>query len=633
MDHINNKKDRLEILYLEDSPMDAELIYNYLCENFEMEIKMDIVTKEKEFILAISLKKYDLILADFVLPDFDGFAALNHVISICPATPFICVSGFIGEEKAVELLKAGATDYVLKDKLGRLENSIIRALKESQENEYKEKQAAELIIANEELIFQNCEKDKLATELSKANTYLNNLFSYSNAAIFISDAQWHIKQINHTFEILIGQSEGAILGKSAGILFPFGKAIESINRIKNSMNDKSCDTIEIDILHKDGSVRTLLLNTSIVFDFDGITIVSFICQGQDITQRKKAEAEIRYLSYYDQLTGLYNRRFYEEELKRLNTKRNLPLSLLMGDVNGLKLVNDSFGHAVGDELLKKVAAVIKTGCRADDIIARLGGDEVVVILPKINAAETEKIIERIRNLASKENIGGVNISISFGFETKEHEEEDIREIFKKAEDHMYRNKLYESPAIKGDTIELIMKTLFEKNNREYNHSQKVSQICEAIAKILNFDKDDINQIKTAGLMHDIGKIGICDEILNNSSELNFEEWHELKRHPEIGYRILSSVNEFSKIADQVLQHHEQWDGKGYPKGLKRDEIMLQSRIITIAEAYEAMTSDWMFRRALSEKEAINEIKRCSGTKFDPDLSHVFVEKVLGKKWA
>ncbi|HEY5556544.1 diguanylate cyclase, partial [Acetobacterium sp.] len=586
-------------------------IYEYLRENFESDIKMDIVMKEEEFVSALSLKKYDLILADFMLPDFNGFVALEYVISICPTTPFICVSGFIGEETAVELLKKGATDYVSKDKLGRLKHSIERAIKEAKENKEKEKRAA---------------------ELSRANAYLDNLFNNSNAAIIISDEQWNIKQINRAFKNLTGYSEDEILGKSISILFPLDKVNESINRIKNSLDDKSWDTIEIELQNKNGFVKTFLFNTAIIFDSDGLTPVSIICQGQDITERKKSENEILYLSYYDQLTGLYNRRFYEEELKRLDTRRNLPLSLIMGDINGLKLINDSFGHAMGDELLKKAAKVIKKGCRIDDIIARHGGDEFVIILPETNAAETEKIIERIKDLSANEKIGGFGISISFGFETKEKEDENIKAIFKKAEDRMYRDKLSESPSIRGKTIELIMSTLYEKNHREHLHSIRVGELCAVIAAEMDFSKDDVNQIRTAGLMHDIGKIGVDDKILNTPRELSPDEWQDIKRHPEIGYRILSSVNELSEIANQVLQHHEQVDGEGYPKGLKRSEILLESRIIAVVEAFDAMTSNWTFRRALSEEDAINELKRCSGTKFDPDITRLFIEKVLGKDW-
>jgi len=168
----NEKRYPLRILSLEDSPMDAELIKEYLLENFGSEIQIKVVANEADFISSISKDKYDLILADFILPGFNGFAALAHAKSICPSTPFLCVSGFIGEEAAVELLKQGATDYILKDRLGRLKYSMERALKESKENEEKEKRAAELLIANKELVFQNEEKEKRASELILANKEL-----------------------------------------------------------------------------------------------------------------------------------------------------------------------------------------------------------------------------------------------------------------------------------------------------------------------------------------------------------------------------------------------------------------------------------------------------------------------------
>jgi diguanylate cyclase (GGDEF)-like protein/putative nucleotidyltransferase with HDIG domain len=351
---------------------------------------------------------------------------------------------------------------------------------------------------------------------------------------------------------------------------------------------------------------------------------------QDITERKNREEEISYLSYHDQLTGLYNRRFYEEELKRLDTERNLPLTIAMGDVNGLKLINDSFGHYMGDELLKKVAQVIKTGCRADDIIARLGGDEFVMILPKTSTIETEKMILRIKELLQVEKIGALDISVSFGFETKIKKDDSIDEIIKNTEDHMYRHKLYEGLSIRSKTIDLIMNTLYEKNNREMLHSKRVSALCEAIAIKLGMDKDDINQIRLAGLMHDIGKIGIDEKILNKPDKLNNEEWKEIQRHSEIGYRILSSVNEFSEIADYVLEHQERWDGNGYPRKLKGEEISLQARIIAVADAYDAMTTQRTYGNTLSEEEAIIEINKCSGIQFDPNIVKVFNEKVLNQ---
>ena len=352
----------------------------------------------------------------------------------------------------------------------------------------------------------------------------------------------------------------------------------------------------------------------------------------DITDRVKREEEIKYSNYHDQLTGLYNRRFYEEELRRLDTNRNYPMTIVMGDLNGLKLINDSFGHSMGDQLLKKVAEIITEGCRADDIIARVGGDEFVIILPKTDEQEAERIIDRINTFASKSKIMSLSVSISFGYETKKTADQNIDDIYKIAEDHMYKYKLYESTSVKSKVIDLIMGTLYEKNQREELHSKRVSEICESIAQKLNLSTSEIRRIKLTGLIHDIGKIGIDENVLNSNGKLNTEEWNEIKRHPEVGYRILSSVNEFSEVAASALGHHERWDGKGYPKGLTGDAIPFASRIIAIADSFDAMTSERTYRATLCKEDAAKEIRRFSGTQFDPDIARVFIEKVLGEVW-
>lgn len=348
----------------------------------------------------------------------------------------------------------------------------------------------------------------------------------------------------------------------------------------------------------------------------------------DVTERKKAEQEIRYLSYHDYLTGLHNRRFYEEELERLDTPDNLPITLIMADVNGLKLINDSFGHLKGDELLKKAAALISEGAPEGSVTARLGGDEFIVISPRTDIFQVVEVINNMKLKTLNERIDAFDVSISFGYEVKESEDQDIQEIYKRAEDDMYKHKLYESASIKNKTIELIMNTLYEKSGREMRHSRRVSELCKSIAVAMGLTKDAVNQIGAAGLMHDIGKMGIDEKILNKEGQLNFEEWLEIKRHPEIGYRILSSSNEFSELAKYVYEHHERWDGKGYPKKLKGPEISIQARIIGVADAYDAMTCDRSYRKGLNQRAAISELKKYIGLQFDPKVTRIFIEKVL-----
>lgn len=399
--------------------------------------------------------------------------------------------------------------------------------------------------------------------------------------------------------------------------------IENINKV---MEEKSTADFIFRILRQDGEERIINMRMIPQFD-DRQDHIGNFGTIQDITRIRKTEEEIRYLSYHDYLTGLFNRRFYEEVLIKLDTEENYPLTLVMADVNGLKMINDSFGHAVGDELLQMAANVIKRGCRQNDVIARLGGDEFVIILAKTDAETAALIIKQLEMLAAQEKIYGLKLSIAFGYRTKTRKEESIQQVLKNAEDDMYRHKLYESASMRSKTIELIMNTLYEKSNREMMHSNRVGQICEKIGIRMKLDQDEINQIRTAGLIHDIGKMGIDEKILNKPGALCDEEWSEIKRHPEIGYRILSSVNEFSEMANCILEHHERWDGQGYPKGLKGEEISLQGRIVAVADSFDAMTSDRTYRKGLAQNEAIAEIKRCAGSHFDPLVARMLVEVV------
>jgi len=407
--------------------------------------------------------------------------------------------------------------------------------------------------------------------------------------------------------------------------------VEKPSNIIEQMEKADKEGIIFETIHylKDGTSLPVEVSSQGTF-FGGKRILLSIVR--DITERKKAEEDIIYLSYHDQLTGLYNRRFYEEELLRLNDAKNIPIALIMADVNGLKLTNDAFGHKAGDILLKKIANILKRACEDNGIIARIGGDEFIILLQRTNEKEAEKIVNLIKVAIANEQPDKVILSVSIGFAVKEDVFEDINEVFKKSEAEMYKCKLSESATMRRKTVDLIMNLLYEKSNIELEHSKKVSKICEDIATKMNFENDHINQIRIAGLMHDIGKIGINETILNKEGNLDEDEWHDVRRHSEIGYQILRSINEFSKIADYVLEHHERWDGEGYPKGLKGEEISLEARIVAVADAYEAMISNRTYSKALSKEEAIDEFRRCSGSQFDPEITKVFTEMLLDRNY-
>lgn len=478
------------------------------------------------------------------------------------------------------------------------------------------------------------ERKTLELALSNERKLLEITLKSVGDGVISTDNMGNIMFLNKVTEALTGWTQEAARGKS----------IEEVFHIVNEFTRERSSNIVKKVLES-GKILELDNNT-ILISRDGIEchiedsaapilqengeIVGVVLVFRDVTEKKERQKEILYLSYHDQLTGLYNRRFYEEELKRLNIERNLPITIVMGDVNGLKLINDSFGHVTGDELLKKVAEVITKGCRADEIIARLGGDEFVILLPRTDAIETQQIIKRINDLSLKQKIGDLDISISFGYETKNNSQESIEEVFKKAEDHMYKKKLCESPGVREKTISAIINTLNVKNKREGDHSLRVSALCKRMGEALELPEYENEELKSIGLLHDIGKIAIDQNVLNKPGKLTENEWKEIKRHPEIGYRILGTVSDLSEMAEYELAHHERWDGKGYPRGLKGEEIPFVSRIITIADAYDAMTSERSYRSPLPEKLVIEELQKNAGIQFDPKLVSIFIEKVLGK---
>jgi diguanylate cyclase (GGDEF)-like protein/PAS domain S-box-containing protein len=349
---------------------------------------------------------------------------------------------------------------------------------------------------------------------------------------------------------------------------------------------------------------------------------------RDASEKRKRQQEIEYLSYHDQLTGLYNRRFLEEEQKRLDVPRNLPLSLAMIDVNGLKLVNDAFGHKTGDALLKKVAEILTRECRGDDIIGRIGGDEFVILLPGMGPEEVGRLMERIKGRMEDERIGDVPVSVSFGWATKVSPEEDAGKIFEQAEDNMYRNKISERSSYQYKVVQLILKALYEKSPGEEGHSLRVSSLCGVIGKAMGLNPAEVKELEMAGTVHDIGKVVISGEILNKNKPLEESDWAEIRKHPEAGYSILSTLNRYSPLADIVLMHHERWDGSGYPKGLEGENIPLFARIVSVAEAFDAMRQRAESGKSFCFEEVLGELERNAGTQFDPVIVEVLVEEIF-----
>jgi diguanylate cyclase (GGDEF)-like protein/PAS domain S-box-containing protein len=461
--------------------------------------------------------------------------------------------------------------------------------------------------------------------------FKTTLLSVGDGVISV-DEQGKVLILNHVAQELTGWNHEEAIGKPIQEIFHIIDAATR-ERCDNPVQKVllTGDTIEQTnqniLISKDGIERPIEESAAPIKDDQG-NITGVVLVFRDYTEKKKRLDDIIYHSFHDSLTGLYNRSFFEAEMERLDTNRNLPFTVIMGDVNGLKLVNDTFGHALGDELLIKVAEIMKISCREDDILARVGGDEFTILLPKTDDTEAKKLIDRILGLMKKEKVSDIDVSVSFGWATKTDMSQTRVFITKKAEDNMYNNKLIEGQEFRSRVIENILIAINGKSPSEEAHSKKVSELCVAFGEELKFDKNELESLRTFGLLHDIGKIAIANEILNKPGKLTESEFYEVKRHSEIGFRILSTVNDMAEMANYVLSHHERWDGKGYPKGLRGEAIPLVSRICTIADAYDAMTSDRSYRPAMSKEYAIEELKKNSGTQFDPELIEIFLNKIL-----
>ena len=379
-------------------------------------------------------------------------------------------------------------------------------------------------------------------------------------------------------------------------------------------------------IHKNG--QFIWAEISSKYRYNSENEIEIVGVSRNIEERKNAEKKVLYLSFHDQLTGIYNRRYFEEKIKKLDKEENLPLSIILADVNGLKLTNDVFGHMEGDKLLVDISNIMKKECMYNDVFARIGGDEFIYLLPKTTEEEAKKMILRIKQLLRENSNEKSILSVAFGSATKIEIKQNLENIFIDAENEMYQNKLLESDIVRSEMIKAITNNFYKNNTSEEAHNKRVGLLCGKIAKAMGMNDEDVNEVVTAGMLHDIGKISMDERLIGSHEYLNKRDLKEYLRHPERGYQILKSSTEFSHIAQYVLSHHERMDGSGYPQGLAGDRIPVQSRILCIANVFDMLINPRDGKERLSYYDAVKELIKDSGTQYDSEIVKILVEKVL-----
>jgi len=403
---------------------------------------------------------------------------------------------------------------------------------------------------------------------------------------------------------------------------------EDMENVKGSLMNKDQGEVEqvYRIVRPDGSIRWIKDRSFPIYDDLGETL-RVVGIAADITDLKLGEEKLKYLSLHDRLTGLYNRIYFEEEMSRIERGRYDMVGIVSCDVDGLKLVNDTLGHDQGDNLLVTAAAVIRQCFREGDLVARIGGDEFCIILPDTTEPAVENACQRIQDAVARYNASGpeIPLSISVGSAVSKGPNGNPRDLFKEADNSMYRKKLYHTRSVRSTIVKTLVNTLKERDLTTERHVVRLEKLLVGLAAFIGLPDSTMSDLSLFAKFHDIGKVGISDAILFKEGALTSEEWTEIKRHCEIGYRIALSAPELIPIADWILKHHEWWNGRGYPLGIDGEEIPVECRLLAIADAYEVLTSVRPYRKTLSSAEAVAELRRYTGTQFDPTLLEKFVQ--------
>lgn len=478
-----------------------------------------------------------------------------------------------------------------------------------------------LLIMQDSIASSIFEKEASREQLSKEKEFLNTVLVAIEDGILVIDNQGKIRMANNAALSILKLNEENIVGKMQ----------QSVLRLSDKNGIRYQESLVEQTLKNSQSLprresylylgeKPILIEESAspIKDIDN-RLTGLVYIFRDITEIMIRQKEIEFLSFHDQLTGLFNRRCFEEESQRFVQEKRYPISIIISDLNALKLTNDAFGHLVGDQLIVSYSKVLKTVLREEDHVYRIGGDEFAILLPDTPEREALSCIDRIRKELENVKVRQIQVSAAFGVGVLIENENTFEEVFRRADEKMYKQKLSDYAQAKREIINQIILSNYQNQPEKREEINTCTMLMRSFLSWSKEDRTVSQKMLKLAMVHDIGNITVNPEILNKVDTLNGKDWMEIKTHPVSGYHILKNIDHYADIAEYVLAHHEWYNGSGYPRGVSGEKIPYESRLLAIVSDYTAMTTRRTYRKAFSKNDAITVLQNERGRRYDPDI--------------
>jgi diguanylate cyclase (GGDEF)-like protein/PAS domain S-box-containing protein len=483
-------------------------------------------------------------------------------------------------------------------------------------------QNTEIICVLRDLSERNRLKKELVKSELKYRTYVEN----APNVVMLLNTEGFISFVNQKAEIIMECPREQLLNRHfTEFLAPDDCDMVIANFQARLHGTERESPYEIEVISSTSRKIPVEIWPNLLYDAQG-NVSGLLCMISDITNVKKTKEKLIYLSEHDILTGIYNRASFQNIVNDLQSNKVSPVGIIICDINGLKLINDTLGHQAGDKMIQTVGNILLKICNTRFYPARIGGDEFAVILPGASQEEMNTFLQTLHheiNIFNQSN-DGLFLSLAIGSSMRHNPRHNLDIVIRTADNSMYRSKLFEQKSARNTILRTLTSALTMRDHMTEEHATRLKHLACGFGQRMNLSCEDLDYLTLLAVTHDIGKIGIPDEILFKDGPLDPDEWEIMRSHSEIGYRIAVESRELSGIAEYILYHHEHWNGEGYPMKLKGDQIPLICRILAIIDAHDAMTNDRPYRRAMSPKEAIEQLLADKGIKYDPDILEEYI---------